>query len=64
MLFQNSEHGDLTSKISGYFDTTIGAKQEKQSYENIVKEVGCEPVDILFLTDVINGNYYTNNFFN
>ncbi|KAJ6640198.1 Enolase-phosphatase E1 [Pseudolycoriella hygida] len=54
LLFANSEHGDLTSKISGYFDTQIGAKQDKHSYEKIVKEVGCEPVEILFLTDIIN----------
>lgn len=57
LLFQNSEHGDLTAKISGYFDTNIGPKQEKQSYEKIVKEVGLEPLDILFLTDIVNGNF-------
>lgn len=29
LLFANSEHFDLTLKISGYFDMNIGAKQEK-----------------------------------
>lgn len=58
LLFANSEHGDLTLKISGYFDTTIGAKQDKSSYEKIIKEVGCEPTDILFLTDIVNGNLF------
>lgn len=57
MLFGNSEHGDITSKISGYFDTNIGPKQEKESYEKIIKEVGCEPLEILFLTDIVNGNF-------
>lgn len=55
LLFTNSEHGDLTSNISGYFDTNVGLKQEQLSYEKIVKEVGCEPSDILFLTDIVNG---------
>lgn len=59
LLFGNSEHGDLTSKISGYFDTNIGMKQDKNSYEKIVKEIGCEPADILFLTDVVNGKKFS-----
>ncbi|XP_037025761.1 enolase-phosphatase E1 [Bradysia coprophila] len=54
LLFTNSEHGDLTSNISGYFDTNVGMKQDQLSYEKIVKEVGCEPSDILFLTDIVN----------
>ncbi|KAG4075718.1 hypothetical protein HA402_003543 [Bradysia odoriphaga] len=53
LLFTNSEHGDLTSNISGYFDTNVGMKQDQLSYEKIVKEVGCEPSDILFLTDIV-----------
>lgn len=30
-------------------------KQDQLSYEKIVKEVGCEASDILFLTDIVNG---------
>lgn len=62
LLFANSEHGDLTLKISGYFDTNIGAKQDKSSYEKIIEEIGCEPADILFLTDIVNGTFFRFDF--
>ncbi len=58
LLFANSEHGDLTPKLSGYFDTNVGMKTDKASYDKIVKEIGCEPLDILFLTDIVNGNFH------
>ncbi|CAG8470842.1 10365_t:CDS:2 [Diversispora eburnea] len=49
LIFQNSDKGDLLEYISGYFDTTIGLKLEKQSYENIAKQLKLEPNKILFL---------------
>ncbi|PKK74584.1 2,3-diketo-5-methylthio-1-phosphopentane phosphatase [Rhizophagus irregularis] len=50
-LFKNSDKGDLTEYIDGYFDTSIGSKIEKSSYVNIAKEIQLEPRDILFLSD-------------
>ncbi|PKY46292.1 enolase-phosphatase-like protein E1 [Rhizophagus irregularis] len=50
-LFKNSDKGDLTEYIDGYFDTSIGSKIEKSSYVNIAKEIQFEPRDILFLSD-------------
>lgn len=43
--------------MSGYFDTKVGAKQDKGSYEAIWKEMGAADSalnmqDVLFLTDI------------
>nr|XP_013098691.1 unnamed protein product [Stomoxys calcitrans] len=53
LLFGQSDFGDLLPYINGHFDTTSGHKQETQSYTNITKDLGEDPADILFLTDVI-----------
>ncbi len=52
LLFGYSEKGDLTPYFSAYFDTNIGHKREKESYDNIQKELGIPPQKILFLSDV------------
>ena len=41
--------------ISGNFDTTIGLKQEPQSYEKILCSLGKSSDQVLFLTDMIRG---------
>lgn len=53
LLFQHSDFGDLTPLLSGYFDTTIGKKQEYTSYENICQQVPFQSNEILFLSDVM-----------
>lgn len=53
MLFEHSEQGDLVKYLSGYYDTKIGAKQEKDSYAAILKKVETTGEDALFLTDVV-----------
>lgn len=55
LLFANTEFGDLLPKLSGHFDTKIGMKQEKCSYESIIKEIDCVANEILFLTDIVSG---------
>ena len=52
LLFGHTEVGDLTPLFSGYFDTKIGHKREVASYRAICKEIGCEPGEVLFLSDV------------
>jgi enolase-phosphatase E1 len=52
LLFGHSDAGDLTPLFSGYFDTTIGAKREAESYRRIAATIGLAPVEILFLSDV------------
>lgn len=53
LLFEHSEQGDLVKYVSGYYDTKIGAKQEKNSYEAILKNIEATGEEALFLTDVV-----------
>lgn len=52
LLFSNSVCGDLSEVIEGHFDTTTGSKTDSGSYKKIAAEIGNEPKDILFLTDI------------
>ncbi|MGE3320279.1 MAG: acireductone synthase [Candidatus Berkiella sp.] len=52
LLFGFSDFGDLRYLFKGYFDTAIGGKKEAASYAHIIKEIGFEPNEILFLSDV------------
>ncbi len=52
LLFGHTEHGDLTSLFSGYFDTAIGAKQDVDAYRKIALHIATPPDDILFLSDI------------
>lgn len=52
LLFANTEAGDLTGFISGYFDTNIGPKKDAESYKRIAKAVEFEPSAIVFVSDV------------
>lgn len=53
LLFANTEHGDLSPFLSGYFDTKIGAKVDSSSYLKIAEDIQVDPSDILFFTDMI-----------
>ncbi|KAF2365915.1 Enolase-phosphatase E1 [Trinorchestia longiramus] len=52
LLFAHTEYGDLTHLFSGHFDTAVGQKTSKESYEQIAASVNIEPGRILFLTDI------------
>ncbi len=52
LLFQNTEMGDLTGFLSGYFDTETGPKKEPDSYHKIAQAIGAPAVNILFISDV------------
>jgi enolase-phosphatase E1 len=52
LLFANTEAGDLTPFISGYFDTNIGPKKEAESYQRIVGALASQPSAIVFVSDV------------
>ena len=52
LLFSHTVEGNVLDLFSGYFDTAVGHKREEQSYTNIAKEIGQEPKDCLFLTDI------------
>ncbi|MFF4273922.1 acireductone synthase [Streptomyces sp. NPDC001536] len=50
--FTNSPEGDLTSLVSGLYDTeNAGPKQEPESYRRIAESTGVEPARLLFLSD-------------
>lgn len=52
LLFSHTEAGDLTGLIDGYFDTNVGAKNQKESYEQIANQLGLTTPEILFISDV------------
>jgi enolase-phosphatase E1 len=53
LLFRTIPSGDLTSLISWYFDTSIGAKREIGSYTHIAERVGVLASGITFVSDVV-----------
>jgi enolase-phosphatase E1 len=52
LLFSTTTYGDLTKLISGYFDTTTGAKVDESSYRKIADAFNLPPQEILFVSDV------------
>jgi len=52
LLFGNSEFGNLMPYFSAYFDTKVGHKREKASYQTIAKQLNLNPTEILFLSDI------------
>lgn len=53
LIFKHSNFGDLSRYISAYFDTNIGHKRERQSYENIAEKMQNRKQEILFISDVL-----------
>ena len=53
LLFETTDAGDLTTCLSGYFDTAVGPKTSAASYRAIAEEVRVPAVSILFVTDVL-----------
>lgn len=53
MLFEHSEQGDLVKYLAGHYDTKLGAKTEKDSYEALLKNIEASAEEALFLTDVV-----------
>ncbi|XP_057955993.1 probable bifunctional methylthioribulose-1-phosphate dehydratase/enolase-phosphatase E1 2 isoform X5 [Malania oleifera] len=53
LLLANSNFGDLRKYFCGFFDTTVGNKEENHSYSEILQSVGVvKPTDMVFVTDV------------
>ena len=53
LLFAHTVSGDLTPLLSGYFDTTVGAKADADSYRRIATNLQLPPEEIVFISDVI-----------
>jgi len=52
LLFGNTESGDLTHLIGGFYDTNIGTKRDPTSYQRIASDLKVAPHAILFVSDV------------
>ena len=53
LFFGHSVAGNLLELFSGHYDTTTGAKQETDSYQQIATDFNLPANQILFLSDVI-----------
>jgi enolase-phosphatase E1 len=51
LLFRTTTAGDLTSYISAFFDTRMGAKTEAESYKKIAASLSSVPQHFLFISD-------------
>ena len=52
LIFGHTPAGDLTPRISQFFDATIGPKRSADSYRHIASELRRDPAELLFLSDV------------
>ena len=52
LFFGHTAAGDLTQYLRGHYDTTTGPKREQESYSKIANDIGVNPEDILFLSDI------------
>lgn len=57
LLFGHSVHGDMRPRLSGHYDTKIGAKQQAASYAAIVADLALSAAQVLFVTDIVAGKY-------
>jgi enolase-phosphatase E1 len=53
LLFRSIVSGDLTPYIASFFDTSVGAKTETESYRKIAKSLAQNPRYFLFISDAI-----------
>lgn len=54
LLFGHTVAGDLLPLFSGFYDTTIGGKRERGSYERIAQEIGVATPSIVFFSDNVH----------
>jgi enolase-phosphatase E1 len=52
LFFGHTAAGDLTRFLRGHYDTTTGPKREATSYAAIATDMGIEPRQILFVSDI------------
>jgi enolase-phosphatase E1 len=52
LFFGHTAAGNLTPHLRGHYDTTTGPKREPASYRAIAADMGMEPREILFISDI------------
>jgi enolase-phosphatase E1 len=53
LLFRSIASGDLTPQIAAFFDTSVGAKTETESYRKIAESLAQNPCYFLFISDAM-----------
>jgi enolase-phosphatase E1 len=53
LLFANSVAGPLDGYIRGHYDTHVGPKRSEESYRRITNDMGRNPADVLFFSDIV-----------
>jgi enolase-phosphatase E1 len=53
LLFRHSNFGDLTPRISAYFDTRTGPKRSSASYAAIAEAMHVASSEAIFFSDVV-----------
>jgi enolase-phosphatase E1 len=54
LFFAHTTAGDLTPRLSGYYDTTTGSKREAASYTAIAVDCALPAHEILFVSDLVD----------
>jgi enolase-phosphatase E1 len=52
LFYKYTDQGDINHLWDGYFDTFVGGKKDKYSYENILSMIAVSADHVLFLSDV------------
>ena len=52
LLFGTTTFGDLTPRFAHFFDTAVGPKRARESYQRLVREMKHAPNQLLFVSDV------------
>lgn len=53
LLYQHSDHGDLSGLFSHWFDTRHGPKQDARSYGRIAEAMAVATQHVLFISDAV-----------
>ena len=53
LLFKHTNTGDLTTYIGHYFDTGVGKKTERASYERILEQLQLSGAEVHFVSDIV-----------
>jgi len=53
LLLANTDKGDLSEHVTGFYDLSTGPKTDKESYAHIAEDVEAKPEELLFLTDSV-----------
>ena len=52
LLFGTTPFGDLTPRFAHFFDTAVGPKRARESYQRIVREMKLAANQLLFVSDI------------